>query len=831
MVDYVILTSKGPVVLHENRRKKGWERWNKALFAGAEYTLSFQYERELLSGSTEKEENIQRLMALAIESIQAQKYGRAQSKKVNVLELQILTSTGEAPEEASVSVVAKKKSLANIIVSGIADLFRKKILGTIRKDKVETYVEGDFSGVERLNRKNSPIDALVAYRIEKDEDEHDPEYQVVFEEAHAGKSERVPEKSSRAEEQGRETSQVTSEEQVYQVLKHFQHHFYVGEFKFIMTLVHSKKCIEEIGAWIYNKDYREIFANLECIINRFITLFVNMAGSTLPVAVETNEYISATTLARSAQSGSTSKARNTTNSPNSPTTLEQMVDLLKAIESEQKAEVTMKNVTLPYIAYLEEVSAIIYSADFVEYIKTVEETISHYKRVSKPEMTAIEQKNRCTVAFLLVDIYHRVIKYRMYTEEAEKLLRRPSHGSTTFQDQIRTLHKHSVKMGELLDATERYKKMVKLIQTGAKLPDVVGDFVDMFELPQGSVIITKDTLILMYSDATRAVIPKKEIWGCSPVPNEDAATEHIDICVSSIYPPSLEFVVDCVNDMRVHWFRLSFKSEEYVARFLKAFRCESVPKTPGLCLSLTPDTIPVEREGRDRLHHTDVQKSHRRMLAILEQRKLVASSDIYTYGRKNKLPDSFLFALKKWVDSSLSDISKVTKEKRASVETYALKTTLLKEVNRIIRDHPPKFPYANKNNEFSNLPEKKLLSHAMPMYLDYLSYTLRVLETEEMHQYSASILKLLGCSVGMKDSAIPCSEFLELALGGEVSVPKSLTRNEFFLSLLVIRYFVIITPYIGAKKFMSILLPLFIYHSKELGVLLENTSSAFQVPE
>ncbi|KAI5190893.1 hypothetical protein NECID01_1188 [Nematocida sp. AWRm77] len=829
MQDYILFTDKGPALLREESAASG-----RVILAGIEYSFPMEKcKKKSIEGTSEsrKVDHVESLVHAAMQVLQSQKCGKSGGKRGKSVEVVLLDKKTESKH---VTKKHQKAKVRDIILGGLAELFQFKFFGDSKKPKnLFFFPEGEFSCDKAAIRKYKGIEADKVFEVEDQEEVFECKYQIVLgEEQEEKEKEKEKEKEAQIEggvkEKSTEAVQAGTAEALKK-LKAFEANFFAGELGFVLGLAKSKGCIVEIGQWIYNNSYIAIFGNMIQVIEIITGIFVNTVARSIPkdilgmdieAEIGPKEVLEHTRLLYLPEE---KKQK-----------ISQVLVLLQECIGQNRISEVISQVSLSFVEYCEELSKMAYSPHFIKYISIVEENIKLYKTQTKSEIAAAERKFRCNICFLFVDIYHRVVKYKMYTEESQKLL---SKNTDLAHPQIRNslalLQKYNNKLSVLLKATERYKNMKELKNLQVEMPDCTDEFVDMLELTNGYVVVTKETLVLINEKYVIGTVHKKEVWGCY-TDSKDFSTSYIDLAVSSLFPPAPDFVVDCIDNIRIHWIRLHFKWEGCQEKFISIFNSSSIPNIPELNLSLVDSPVVIKKRLTGRPFKNDILRSHLRMLTIREQRKHLPTSDLYIYGTKEKLTEQLVFKIKAWVDSSLEEYAKNVHALSAparSADLYAKK--LLQEVQKIIMHHTPvhKVPYTSEHNEFSKLlTDTQSVSLSMHMYVQYLSYVFRVLKPEDKAEYSHSAMKCLSSVYELRNPTLPNNEFLELTIGctQNMTVPSSLTKNEFLLSLLIVRYFLIVSPDIQEENFLALCSSLFLFDSRGLLELLHSRVSFSQ---
>jgi len=814
MGDYVLLTNKGPIIMRD-----GPERQIKAIFLGVEY--SFDTGGGLNARKDQKrEERVKYIAEKCIGILQTRLFGKTGSKQKIDVEIELIEKS-----EKEDKIVPKKEanSLAETVLSGILGLLQSKLFGTSKKNsevKKKQYTEGEFS-THAVTRKPKPIEVLKIVEVEEQEEIFDCRYSVVFEKIEL-ETEQAEDSGLPKKEKDFQKERETSPEE----LRRFEQNFYLEETAFVLGLQRGKACVEEVGNWIYNREYVSIFGNITKVMEMHIAVFVNSVARSIPqdaLGADVDEYIKCTEEREHAARYDYSKVLYIPE--NQRAARDRILNALQKSTDAHLIRKIIEKAALPSLLYFEEILEVLYSPEFVKYISTVEENIHSYKAQTHPEIAAAERKFRCNISFLFVDLYHRVIKYKMYTEEAQKILRKSAASTDTpnaqnakspkFQKEIEELGRLNRKMSTLLSATERCKNIKQLHKLGVALPNPIDDFIDMIELTDGFAIFTKEHLLIVNGNATVAVLNKKEVWGCVPC-SEDFSTSYIDLAVSSLYPPVDNCVADVVGGTRVHWARLALKWDGYQEKFAAMFENRSAPVVPGLDISLTASSSPAEKEIRQRIPLQEVKKSHLRMLCIREQRKIVPSFGLYRYGMSEKLPEEDVFKIKSWVDTSLEKFSSSIGDTKDAKNPGFLDELASEAKSYVLTQKPAsKCLFSEEYDEFSEaLSGTQTTSASVSVYIEYLGYVLRCIEPKDRVLYSSSASAALASVAELKNPALSNDEFLDLVIGckNPMEHPASISRNEFLLSLLVVRFFGISSACISKSLFVSICSPLFLFH-------------------
>ncbi|KAI5167940.1 hypothetical protein NEIRO03_1639 [Nematocida sp. AWRm78] len=820
---FVILTNKGPAVFQKTSQIHG-----RVLFAGTEYAVPI--ENVPVTKDEDKHDAFtQSIIWSAIQVIQIQRFGKCPSKKrklVQVIKKDERTGDGK--------LTSKNKSgvIGLLLGTGIAKMFKTSF--GLQKSSTNTneYPEGEFSSFPEINKREKPIEPLIAFEATDKGEMFQCKFSIVMSDETSGLLENTQIVYKSAADGMFDKSSS--------ILKEGQKSFYAGELSFIMGLQRSKVCIKEVGNWLYNSDHNKIFTNLQAIIRLLSDVFLGTIIRTMSkdyIDVDVNACIEGNAADLTALYGDTKVRLDAFQK------LQQLID-------KKLVNAAMETVSISMLAYFDKLSSVIYSPTFITYIASVEENIAMYKQKYSSEVMAAERKFNCNLCLLFVDIYHRLIKYRLYITEAMNSLEKgyaeiekkaalkaaetnknaeeassaveADPEALLFKKEILLLSKHNDRLTELLKATERFKKIKSLAASGIVFPDCVDDFIEMYELTNGMVIITKENLVVVNGKIVIAVISKKEVLGCIPASQDtEYPTIYIDLAVSSLYPPVPNFVTDIVNDVRVHWIRLNFKWDGNQKRFVDACKCRNVSTIKGLEMLLQEKVVPVNRSLREKLAKSDVKNSHRRMLAIRAQRDFVSTSDVYAYGQKNRMSEPMLFGIKAWIDAALNEYSvSLSSISVTNCKAVSFDKKLRKEVVNILKYHSFK---ASSNildkNEFSSvMTDEYSLAQGIPAFIGYLSYIYRLLSPPDMMKYSEIGMKALHSVHDIRNTEITNDEFLHLAIGfiGSMPVPESLNRNEFLLSLVIVRFFIIAAPDIGMDNYLAICAPLFLFNSEQL---------------
>lgn len=821
---FVILTTKGPAVFQRTSPAHG-----RVLFAGAEYAVPIE-DASPGKESANNDDDFQSIIWSAIQVIQTQRFRKVANKKRKHIQV-----VNKNDRSAAGRLTTKNKSsvMEILLGAGLAKMFRSSFIKTKPTESNE-YPEGEFSSYREVPKREKPMEPLLAFETADKGELFQCKFSIVLSE----ETDSQPLQTQMVHKKNLEYSSATGS-----ILKGAQKNFYTGEFSFILGLAKSKVCIREVGNWLYNTEHTEIFSNLQNIIEMLIAVFINTVVRSLSkeyidedidayISKEVNDY-----------SGIIYK------SPARTEAIERILQKLQELSDKKLSNAAMETASLSMLVYFDKLSSVIYSSEFIKYIASVEENITKYKKRYSSEVMAAEEKFRCNLCFLFIDVYHRLIKYRLYITEAIDTLKKGSTDSQLlnekeisnslsdydeqlesekniesglFELELRSLSNHNSRLTELLKATERFKKIKALTSSGIAFPDCIDDFIESFELTNGLVLITRDNIVIVNGNNVIAIISKKEVFACIPAcVNTEYPTTYIDLAVSSLYPLVSNFVVDIVDGTRVHWIRLNFKWDGNQRRFVEACKCKTVSTIQGLEMRLRSNTVSVDRTLRDRISRNDVKNSHKRMLAIKAQRDLVPTADIYTFGQKNRASECILFGIKAWIDSALQEYSvSLTSVSVIASKTVSFEKQLLREVNSMIKYHKGSVsPGTEGVNEFSPvLSDRYTLTAGVPVFIEYLSYIYRLLSPKDIFVYSTSAMCALSSVHEMRNPTLSNDEFLELAIGCSTSmtVPESLNRNEFLLSLLLVRFFTIAAPDIGLPNYLALCSPLFIFNSKDL---------------
>ncbi|KAI5180143.1 hypothetical protein NEOKW01_0472 [Nematocida sp. AWRm80] len=815
MSDYIVLAGTGPILFREESASIG-----RIVFVGEEHTVLLEGEKGLSSShpKTERqrvEGHINTVVEYVYEQIQKIPWNK---KKVPV---EIISSKNRTKQNG-ITIKSTKPTVTEIIASTLSMIFRsKESSGKKRNNRNTGKTEGLFSLFDPRHKEVPQIKELLVFEVDRQEPIFKYKYDI-FKYEEKERTEGTNEKRALFPidaQNNIEASKIA--------LKRYQDNFYIGEYTFIMALSRGKACIKEVGNWLYNAEYIEIFSNLQEIIEMFVALFINTVIRSLPagsILSSIEDYIPADV--SEDYSSVIYKSNKRINA------MESILQEMELIEANKQSGKVVSQSTMPVLTYFNELSKIIYSPEFIKYIKSVEENISLYKKRQTATMQSAEKKHRTNLSFLFIEVYHRIIKYKMYLEEASKLLKNTSTPQT-FENEIEVLERHSDSFSEILQATERFKKIRTLQKNNISIPDCIDDFIEMFELTDGYVIITRTNVVIVNNTSVVALIKKTEIAGCIPV-DEDAPSSYIDLAVISIYPPIPDFVVDVMEGVRVHWIRLNFKWEGYLTKFITAFQCSSISTVPGLEMVLRENTVKVSRTQREIPHEWCINKSHKRMLTIRTQRQLMPTEDIYTFGIKNRLTDSYIFKIKHFIDLTITNYSNMMQLPKTSLEYTtihkAFEVELSKEIHKLVYSHNiiSRHFYTPETNEFSKLlTQEYSLATGLSVYIEYLSYILRLLSPQDKEVYSNSAMNGILSVFDRFNPQISNDKFLDLVIGcsKDLVIPSSLSRNEFLLSLLIIRFLSIVAPKIPLEHYLSICSPLFLFNSKDLLFLVhpENT--------
>ncbi|KAI5162781.1 hypothetical protein NEAUS03_2096 [Nematocida ausubeli] len=833
---FVILTNKGPAVFQNTSPSHG-----RVIFAGAEYAVTIE-SMPIPKEETKYDAHTQSIIWSVIQTIQIQRYGKTPVKKrkmVRVIKKNERIGDGKLTNKNKTSVIGM------ILGSGIAKMLKSSFIKQKESSESNEFPEGEFSSFSETGKREKPLEPLLAFESSDKGEMFQCKFSIVLHDGApiANEHTQILSKFSEKKVLGAASS----------ILKSGQKSFYTGEMAFIMGLQRSKVCIKEVGNWLYNSDHNKIFTNLQAIIRLLSDAFLGTVVRSMAkeyIDVDVDECIDSNAADLAALYGDTEARLN-------------VFRKLQEISDKKLANAAMETVSISMLGYFDRLAAVIYSPTFITYIASVEENIAMYKQKYSSEVMAAERKFNCNLCLLFVDIYHRLIKYRLYITEAMSALEKacveeqrknaktpveegikemsilPEESEITdakkektsissdaeilYRKEIELLSVHNDRLTELLKATERFKKIKSLATSGIIFPDCVDDFIEMYELTNGMVIITKENIVLVNGKHVIAVISKKEVFGCIPASQDtEYPTIYIDLAVSSLYPPTPNFVTDIVDDVRVHWIRLHFKWDGNQKRFVDACKCRNVSTIKGLEMLLRENIVSVEKELREKVAKSDVKNSHKRMLAIRAQRELVATSDLYAYGQKKRMSENMLFAIKAWADAALSEYANSLSSISVtySKNNLAFDKHLRREVSNIISYHTHKQTLNSPDkNEFSAvLTEEYTLSQGIPIFVGYLSYVYRLLSPADIMKYSEIGMKALHSVHDIRNIEISNDEFLQLAIGfiEGMHVPESINRNEFLLSLVIVRFFTIAAPDIGLKNYLALCSSLFLFNSKQL---------------
>ncbi|KAI5187929.1 hypothetical protein NEHOM01_2451 [Nematocida homosporus] len=779
MTIYVILTTKGPVLLNKEENGLG-----RAVFAGNEYSVPF----DSTENSDTESSGASMAAYAAMRIIQAQSIGRSSHKK------KLLKITALKPADKAAQVTSRhppSTGIADLLISGLSHMFRSKILGKKKKISAnDAYAEGLFSSDSTALKRSKLIEPLAVFETETPEELFTTKYSIVLhEETEVVVAPPVSEIETSVKDSG--------------ILAGFEQNFFASELSFIRRLVQSKQCIQEIGKWLYNIDHTAIFSSLLHAIEMFFAAFANSVLRALPQEVlgaDVDLYVAKEASADYAAMIYTGLAKQ-----------EAAARLVEAMGRLEGKKGVFADLQLSFGDYLSEIARVLYSPEFIKYIRSVEDSIARYRSAGCPEIAAAERKFQCNLCFLFVDLYHRVIKYKMYTEEAIKCLKKQS----AFYEAA-SLTMHMNRLDELLKAAERFKKIHALNAAGVVFPDCADDFVDSFELTNGVVIITRTQLLFAFGGHITAVVDKKEVVALAPENTDEEPSEYLDLALSCLYPPMSGFVVDCVNGRRVHWVRLHFRWDGYVNRFIAACKDRNVSNISGLDLRLHEKSVQVNRLLRPQLPRADVRDSHRRMLSIRAARKIVRTFDAYDFGLYRRLPEEELFHIKAILDSMLATCAASVACPGSNPDANVFERDLASEIIKVVDAHVVN----PEGDALTMLPAYNVtVSEMARVCVEYLGYILRVMDPQDFRLYSKAAMGVMRGMCQLKDATLSNDEFLNLAAGC-VCTPTSLNRNEFLLSLVTIRVLLIIAPEIGSAGYLSVCAPLFIFNSRDLLALL-----------
>ncbi|KAI5173196.1 hypothetical protein NEFER03_2156 [Nematocida sp. LUAm3] len=805
MREYIVLTNQGPILVREEK-----EQDVSIVFAGCTYKLPMdQVKMEKVEEPIKGKEDIYALCYSAVDLVQKQKYGKVSHKK----KMCKLISLKQRGVSGSLSYKVKRNTISEILISGLSHIFQTTLFGAKKKkEKNIEYIEGVCSIELDRPRRPKSIEPFIIFETENTYEIVDGSYKVVLNE-----SIEETEDEKKEDKVVLQTEEETSQRK--KLLVFFEKGFFLGEYAFILGLIRSKECIKSMGRCMYNDKYLQIFRNLLNVIEMYIAVFLNTVGRSIDrayIAEDIDEYIK--------KQDNIDYSSYIYKKPEKELILDRIAADMVNLEKEKKTKSALESISLTFVEYFDEVKKVIYSNEFISYIGKVEESITLYKSICNPEISAEERKYNTNICFLFVDIYHRIIKYKMYLEEASCILKKSVSEQLSFSGSLLLLSSNILQITELLQATERFKKIRGLEEEGIRMPDCIDDFVEMFSLTNGSVILTKQNMILINGGHVSAVVSKKEVIGVFSLSEEDPI-EYIDLAITSLYPPAQSYVVDYINDKRVHWIRLNFKWYGYAEKFISAWNCRSVSTIPGLEMVLTKDSVFLPKRLRERITEEEAKISHKRTLLILSQRHIIRTSDLYTYGPKRKLTTSDLFAIKDFIDQLLGrykeSIQSPEEKNRNSVPSIK---QIYTDALKVITTHSPVTKstiYDEEHNEFSCLYEESPSSLQMiTVIIEYLSYVFRILPASELFIYSSSAMQGLTSVSEMKNLELSNADFLDLAIGcSSMAVPPSLSRNEFLLSLIAVRFMVIAAPDLTIPIYLSICSPLFIFHSKQLMAL------------
>lgn len=813
MADYIALTNKGPIIL----RKDVLGRW-QAMFAGAEYTLFSLRKGKINRKEQNEEKQIAAVVEASVNMIQRKRFGKIAEGKKDAVKV-VSISQREATQKLEVQT--EKEGLTGLFIMKISQILEQIMFTKIKQAPHEEYVEGLFTSPVSNTEKEGIIEAFIVFEVLEIEKVFSKEYSIILQNEEKKDINKRNEENERSDERKASTSIDEENKIAAEILNEFEHWFYAGELKFVLSLVAGRECIQEIGKKMYNSEYMEIFEYLLSVIEMYITVFTEIFLVTLDIEEihgSIKAYIGNRDNTYTNSIGSVGEKKEALN---------ELIEQVRKLEKEKGIEYVLRNVNVPFIKYIESVRQILYSKDFIRYIKGIEEKISIYKKAYSPLIAQAENTFDCNVCFLFVDIYHRIIKYKMYLEEANKHLRVAEEKKKIEKKCIKYMERIDKEwrlLSDLLVAAERYKKE-KEVRKGIQVPDMIGNFVEVFTLDNGSVIVTEEKIVLIVKNSVVCVLDKDEIIGCMPESRDDCySLDYIDILSFSLYPPGSYFVVDYVGGVRAHWTRMKFKWSNHRDRFISAFACREIVHIPGFDVMKKDKKIDGRETEvfsimqRKKPEIKEIKASYKRMLGILEARKLVSMHDLYIYGKKRRISEKRLFRIKDWTDKTIEEYMK--NESNVFMDKFAI------EIVKVAEKYPPVeiVPYIINRNEFTILNNDGFsVEKIASVFVEYLSYVLRSMCPGDLEIYSSSAVNSLISVKGIESIEMKNDEFLTLVLEykDEILIPNSINKNEFLLSLIIIRILLIAKKKIGKSALMSVCAPLFIFHLHDFIPLLD----------
>lgn len=560
----------------------------------------------------------------------------------------------------------------------------------------------------------------------------------------------------------------------------FESFFWRSECEFVNKLSQGRKCIEEMGRHIYNSDFNDAFKGLLEILEMFLAW----------------------------EDGLGRKAR----------------------EDPGDAELTFR-------AYAEHIAQIAGSDKFQRYVKSIEERILVYKRISRKETEELERKHGINVAFLYVEVFHRLIKYRMYFEDAMRTATKDvegggegepgrgdarSHIDASCECMCCFLHKASGRIAGILSRTNSFKKAQRIKEEGHIVPDIDDEPLEKIEMEEGCVLIMERHLLVVKEGVTWLCLGRGEfVWFTSKEledPFEDERPLYLDLCTSSAFASPIGdddgVVVDFVSGMKVEWVRMQFKSESARDLFARTLSHTAAPQPRPECrylgkVLLADRGVDLHKKARnlDSLGERDVRASHMRSRLIRLARAMEDKRDFfYLYGRGRRLePQRVAWVLRSLnrVMDLLNEAEKGLSFSRACAEALSgmCAPELGKEGTggkRIVK--------RDEFHQIDLLPEQISVADVrsvFAVYAEYLSYVLRRARGEESVWLSEQIAELFKRAFldGRRKAGLDTEnrEFLEdifRALGVDTAtelgsfVPSSLSVDEFLAAVLILRMFI-----------------------------------------
>lgn len=854
MRSYLFSTTAGPVLAMLSGSKKSIE------FCTAEKTFAIPFERKKKSGEqvtehhplqrAEEEEDIKQLCIVLTGTIKEGKtYQRillggegAPAEKIPKYTVEFASARTNLQTKNSVLVKATFSAVGSILKAGLAGIFgsaapTSKINTTIEKlqamfedpEKESVFLDPSFTdrGVVCM-KKSYPQMFMTEFRISRvyQLGEHEMGHVLAHSESpalHLGTEPDMQEGGAGVERKCPFTAFASIHPELESI-------FWRNERDFLLKLGESLRCIEELGKHIYSYDYNIVFNRLLPVIKMHLALKDNVFGQASPPA-----------------SGRS--------------------DLLISCKQERAAAMALGS-------YVRQVMEIIESRTFQDYVEGLEDMMASYKRVYRKEMQDVERQFGVNVSFLYVEIFHRLIKYKLYFEDAIQQHRRreekgragmdadKEHGMGPLGPEERCsclgclLSASATRLDVVLSRTNAFKKARKIRDEGNALPSIDDEFLERVDTEKGFFLVLRNHLVFVEDRVSRFVLRRDEFaWSVPRGPaadDSDEAVSYVDLCIWSLFVSpvgdSFSAIVDFVEGVKVDWLRLNFRSEREKESFVKVM-CRPLSPPTGeaylgkICIAEKGVRIPgracAHKISKEALAESRQRASLIRMGAMVTGR---TAGKFYHYGSRKRIGKSKL----EWIGKSTEKTIKFLGEDGLPRDKLALRVQLVaaalcgisngKRLNPIVKEKEMHLKESISHSRLEKrTPEgvKSGLEEILSAHLEYLSYVQRVRSHENAKRFSDSLKTVFSeiLRAGERGFTLPHSELANDILrsfdgeGGEegfLEMHPPLTPEEFFCTICVMRM-LFFFAYCGVPQdiIAAAVFPFFILDSGLLLQLLE----------